>query len=127
LAVSSLSCVVPLFWRTPPVTLGSLGFQSAVVHDRGHLQKTHPGGILESFFEGNFPAAGKCSDAFSPDQECLIRWYKIDFSCQLTTLFMEIVSRPKRFNSARTNRIASVKESFQSCNSNLQDVVTAAT
>jgi len=25
---------------------------------------------------------------------------------------MEIVSRPKRFNSARTNRIASKKESF---------------
>jgi hypothetical protein len=35
---------------------------------------------------------------------------------------MEIVSSPKRFNSARTNRIASKKKSFQSCNSNLQDM-----
>jgi hypothetical protein len=56
-----------------------------------------------------------------------IRWYKIDFSCQSTRLFMEIVSRPKRFNSARTNRIASIKESFQSCNSDLQNVVMAPT
>jgi hypothetical protein len=35
---------------------------------------------------------------------------------------MEIVSSPRRFNSARTNRIASKKKSFQSCNSNLQDL-----
>ena len=74
-----------------------------------------------------FLVAGKCADSFSPDQECLIRWYKIDFSCQSTTLFREIGSRPKRFNSARTNRIASIKESFQSCNSDLQNVVMAPT
>jgi hypothetical protein len=91
----------------------------------GHLQKTHPGAFWKAFLKAIFPAAGKCSDSFSSDQECLIRWYKIDFSCQSTTLFMEIVPRPKHFNSARTNRIASKKESFQSCNSNLQDMVTA--
>jgi hypothetical protein len=38
------------------------------------------GAFWKAFLKAIFPAAGKCSDAFSPDQECLIRWYKIDFA-----------------------------------------------